>query len=467
MQPDIVDVHFFERRNKVRNYLHFDRKISNKKIFEYVTNSEIISTHSFFPTISYSLKEEKICKKSKSKRFFSVGGKLKSRYIIDENSYKEKLRLINFPSHIDGNIYAYYSKILELNYSKYLSDNDLESNVIAFRKITEIDKSGDKKSLCNIHFARNVFNFIEAKKNCFVLCLDISGFFDNLDHQILKENWVQLLNESKLPKDHYQVYKSLTKYSYVDKRDLYSVLGLSLNSRTLHKNLDRLCDIQTFRKKIRENKLIKKNLKNKGIPQGSPMSGMLSNIYMMDFDKEVSKLVSELNGQYFRYCDDMIFIIDEEFADKLNQFILDKISNIKLNINIKKTQKIIFKNGKIQINNPPSFNYPNKLQYLGVLFDGENVFLRETGLSKFHYKFRKAIRMRSKHYKKLKLSNNHNNQEMYMKTLHSRFTYIGNRNYVSYAYRVANTLESKNIRSQIKSHFSDFNDYLDKKMKKI
>ena len=65
MTLNIVDIEFFKRRNKVRNYLHFDQKISNKKLFEYVTDKEFVSRNSFFPTISYSLKEEKISKKNK------------------------------------------------------------------------------------------------------------------------------------------------------------------------------------------------------------------------------------------------------------------------------------------------------------------------------------------------------------------------------------------------------------------
>lgn len=462
MIQNVVDIDFFERRNKVRNYLHFDQKKSNKKIFEYVSNKEKISEHSFFPTISYFIIEEKISKKQKK----ILGNKL----VINKNSYRQKPRLINFPSHIDGNIYAYYSKILELHYSNYLVSNQLESNVIAFRKITENIGSNKKRSLCNIDFAKKVFDFIHEKNNCFVLCLDISGFFDNLDHDILKSNWSKLLQEKKLPKDHYQVYKSLTKYSYVKKEDLYKALGLSLNSRRLHRkptSLKRLCDIETFREKIRKGNLIKKNLKNKGIPQGSPVSGMLSNIYMIDFDKEMSELVAEMNGRYYRYCDDMILVIDEEFSEKVIDLISIRINDIKLKINDKKTQKIVFKDGKVKINNSPSFNFPNKLQYLGVVYDGENVFLRENGLSKFHFKLRKAIRMRSKHYAKLKLNNNHNNQEMYMKSLYRRFTYIGNRNYVSYAYRVANTFESKNIKFQVKDHFTIFNSYLDKKMNGI
>lgn len=468
MTLKIVDIDFFTRRNKVRNYRHFDQKLSSERLFEYVTNESEISKHSFYPTISYSLKEEKISKTKKKTIPIDINNKgLGYKKVIDQNSYKDKIRLINFPSHIDGNIYAYYSKILESYYSTYLSNNNLESNVIAFRKIQEIDSSGNKRSLCNIHFARNVFNFIEKKQNCFVLCLDISGFFDNLDHEVLKENWAKLLEETKLPKDHYQVYKSLTKYSYVDKYDLYKVLELSLNSRKSSQGSRRLCDIKTFREKIRGNKLIKKNFKSKGIPQGSPISGMLSNLYMMDFDKVLARLVSEMNGQYFRYCDDMIFIIDECFSDKIMQLISDEINRIKLTINDKKTQKIIFKDGKLVVNNPPTFNFPNQLQYLGVLFDGDDVFLRETGISKFHYKFRKAIRMRSKNYAKLKSKNKHNKHRMYMRTLYTRFTYIGKRNYVSYAYRVANVFESKNIKSQIKGHFTTFNEYLDIKRNDI
>lgn len=448
-----IDVNFFQKRNRVRNYLHFDKKINNLLIFEYVTDVKNIESHAFLPTISYVLNDKKINRKKFKKDK------------ITKKDYKDKERVINFPSHLDGNIYAYYSKILEKYYEKFLKNQDLVDSVIAFRKITKINSKGNKYSLCNINFAKEVFDKIRSKKNCTVLCFDISGFFDNLDHELLKGNWCDLIGVDKLPLDHFKVFQSLTEFSYVEKKELYKKLNLSLNSKRLHRSLDRLCDIRTFRDKVRKEGLIHVNKSQKGIPQGSPLSGMLSNIYMMNFDKLCSVMMNNLNGCYFRYCDDMIFIFDNSNDNTLDAVlkIFFEIEKMNLKINHKKTQKIVFKDGIVQQSEPESFNFPLKLQYLGILYDGNNVFLRETGLSKFHHKLRKAIRMRSAHYKKLQEKDRHNNNDIYMRTLYERFTYIGNRNYISYTYRVAKEFESKNIKRQIKGHFNIFTDYLDKK----
>lgn len=448
-----IDIDFFKKRNKTRNYLHFDKKVNNSIIFDYVKDVKNIEKHAFLPTLSYVLNEKKIYRKNSKKNK------------ITKNDFKDKERLINFPGHMDGNIYAYYSKILESHYERFLTEKGLEHSIIAFRKISKVDFRGKDFSLCNIYFAKEVFETIHAKKSCTVLCFDISGFFDNLDHEILKKNWCSLIGSDCLPLDHFKVYKSLTEFSYVEKKSLYKKLDLSLNSRRLHEKLERLCDIKTFREKVRAEGLIHVNKTKKGIPQGSPLSGMLSNIYMMNFDDLILGLMREVNGNYFRYCDDMIFIFDNSNDSTLNTVlkIFFEIEKINLKLNHKKTQKITFKDGIVEKTNSESFNFPSKLQYLGVLYDGENVFLRETGLSKFHYKLRKAIRMRSAHYRKLERKNKHNNHDIYMRTLFTRFTYIGSRNYVSYVYRVANEFDSKNVKRQIKGHFNTFNNYLDQK----
>ena len=139
--------------------------------------------------ISYKLNDEKICRQNK-KRIHTIasdGTLIKKKTKISKLDFKEKERLINFPSHIDGNIYAYYSYLLSLEYEKYLNSNNLSGNIIAFRKVVYKENSSKSVSMCNIHFAKQVFEYIKQKKNCSVLCLDISGFFDNLNHELLKK----------------------------------------------------------------------------------------------------------------------------------------------------------------------------------------------------------------------------------------------------------------------------------------
>ena len=107
-----IDVNFFKKRNKFRSYLHFDEKRNDLFVYEYVTDVEKIEQHAFLPTISYILNDRKINRK-----------KLKKDKITN-NDYKDKERLINFPCHLDGNIYAYYSKILEKYYEVFLKNEN-------------------------------------------------------------------------------------------------------------------------------------------------------------------------------------------------------------------------------------------------------------------------------------------------------------------------------------------------------
>ncbi len=193
------------------------------------------------------------------------------------------------------------------------------------------------------------------------------------------------------------------------------------------------------------------------------MSGLLSNIYMMDFDEAMSKHLAEIDGKYFRYCDDMIFVFDKSHKLEVQTLVKAEINKLKLPINDKKTQETEFKNGISTFNSASiNYNYPCKLQYLGLLFDGENIYLRETGLSRYNRKLRKAIRMRTSHYHRLE-SSQRNGSSMYMRKLHTRFTYIDKRNYIGYVFRVANVHGSNNVKRQVKGHYRLFNEYLAKK----
>lgn len=475
-----MNENFFEKRNKYRNYLHFDDKKNATWLYNYVCQPANIETHSFFPFINYKIVERKYQRKNRNLKIFEFSPSSlpirpyvcrSTNYFTKEGKkllhYKAKTREINFASHIDSNIYAYYSHLLASPYEQFLSTHHLYNHVLAFRKVQK-NVEDTKKSQCNIDFCKTVFDEIRQRQTCVVLCFDITKFFDNLDHQILKDVWNKLLGTPKLPNDHYQVFKSLTQFASVDKRSIYKTLNISLNNKRPKKNgkrLTRLCSIHEFRDKVRRNNLIEVNKKGYGIPQGSPISGMLSNVYMMSFDLALHDYMQTIGGEYFRYCDDILCICSNDYAIELKKFIENKVSELKLKINDKKTQTVIFVDGQVALPAEEiSFNFPNKLQYLGLTFDGSKVALRESGISKYHYKMRKAIRMRVRHFKNLKENKKLTANKMYMRKLYKKYTYIGKRNYISYVFRVAQIHDSKNVKRQISGHFNDFNNYLDRKL---
>ncbi|MFS2167674.1 hypothetical protein ACCD09_28505, partial [Variovorax sp. Varisp62] len=116
-----------------------------------------------------------------------------------------KERPISYASHVDSHIYAFYTESLNGLYEAKLQELGLEENVMAFRALGK----------SNVDIAKLAFDRIKSRKKSVALALDITGFFDNLDHHILKISWQNLLNLKQLPKDHFNVFKSISKYSWV------------------------------------------------------------------------------------------------------------------------------------------------------------------------------------------------------------------------------------------------------------
>jgi len=414
---------------RLRHYLHFDRPIGESKAADMVATPEIIARHSFYPFLSYEVTSKKISKE---------GGNVQ---------YKDKVRPIAFASHVDSHIYSYYGHLLSELYEERLERLGIGQSVLAFRKLGK----------SNIDFALDAFNDISKRGACTAIAFDISGFFDNLDHCILKNLWCSLCGVERLQPDHYAVYKSITKFSIVDRKLLYRQLGYSLNNPPV--NLKRVCSPDEFRNKVRKAGLVVKNSNERGIPQGSPISAILSNIYMLDFDEFVADTVREQGGSYYRYCDDMLFIVPTQWRNNIADLVRRKIKSLKIDINVKKTEIRDFTHdgGQLQSDKP--------LQYLGFMFDGKQITIRSAAFARHSARMRKAVRLAKK--KKIKensarIQNGKSPDDLYKRKLYSKYSHLGKRNFVRYGLRAARKMNSKAISRQIKPLWKRLKEEIDK-----
>lgn len=376
---------------KTKGYTHFDTR--KKEYWHYlnnIKNPEWVERHAFYPFIHYQ--EEK-------KKFDGNELIIKSP------------RDIRYSSHIDRYIYEYYNDMLSKKYNKYVKENGINQVAIAYR--TNLNKS-------NIHFSRDMFKYLHSKEKAFIMVSDFSNFFDNLDHKYLKERLKGLLNVKTLPNDYYKVLKSITKYSYIEYEDILKELGLTHKQLTkMHK--DRLFEIEEFRK-FKKDK-IHTNEKDYGMVQGSAISSVMSNIYMIKFDKLINDFVTSNNGIYRRYSDDIIIIIPD-ISKSLD--IYNKIMNIKkliprLVLSPEKT-KCFLKKGNIissiDISKRKVIKDNTIIDYLGFSYDGKFVKIREKTVAKYYRKMYARI----KTINKWTIKTGHN---IGRKKLYKQYSYLG------------------------------------------
>ena len=351
---------WLEKNSNCASYAHFDYKVSLKDIIDDVKKQEWVCKHAFKPFIHFK-KETK--KYNGSERI-------------------PKIRQLNYASHYDRCIYQYYSYLLNEKYNERAKELNISNVSIAYRNIL-------KKS--NVHFAKQAFDFIKTHNDCVVIISDFTNFFDTLDHEYLKKQLCKLLGVEKLPEDYYKVFKSITKYSYVDKAEIQELC----EALKIAKSKKILMPISV----LRENPQYIKQNKNKcGVPQGVAISSILSNVYMMDFDKRCDEMVRRKGGLYLRYSDDAMFVfpgMKQADAKWLYYKITQEINKIpKLTLSTGKT-RVYFCNGRSVENCDVEIgtdqNSKNEIDYLGFSYNGEIIKIRERTVSKYYYRaYKKA-----------------------------------------------------------------------------
>jgi len=413
-----------------RSYLHFDSPINRQSAQKLVEGPQTVGRHSFFPFISYVITTQKVRKKE--------GGGVELR--------DPKDREIAYAAHRDSHIFAHYAEELRIQYEELLTSKGLTNTVTAFRRVRRTHE-GRVVSFKSIHFADEAFEAIKRMGPCSVLAMDVSDFFGNLDHKLLKDAWCNVIGETMLPEDHYAVFKAVTRYSKVDRYALYETLGIDpLHPRRGRKT--RLCTALEFRNLVRGGGLCQVNKTGKGIPQGSPISAMLSNIYMLGFDEVMKEFASINRGLYRRYCDDILLILPTaELRKQGEELILQLCSDLKLPINLDKTERIDFefRDGKLTT--------PKPLQYLGFTFDGRNKRVRPASVARYYKKMRKgvartkAIRFRADREKGLIFTT-----WLRRKKLFIQYTYLGRHNFPAYVFEAARIMNEPRMKRQIKPH---------------
>ena len=486
---------------KLKGYPHFSRKHDFKDkswVTSYCLNEDSVANHAFYPFIH---------RVDTQRRFRRVKEGATPKERAKRKSSKKK-REISYANHLDSAIYSYYSQLLQAKYETYLKENqDLSDSVLAYRSKEKLGKPSS-----NIHFAKEVFNYIRTyPENRFrVLTLDISSFFDNLSHRKVKSVWKQIMEFTKgMPDDHYNVFKSITKYSYVDFHDVFKTFSDIHKVKRPH-HLKRLkeddllsfCSSpKMFRERVAQNNLIRtpkeKNSlgqwvrSSKGIPQGSPISPTIANIYMLDFDEEVSNYMQKCNGLYRRYSDDLFFVYPENKHEELQKNIHSWLSEHCLTLEAKDEKKQEFRISRKsdgQINCEQLLNtswHKRSIDYLGLTFNGEVIRLKSASLAKYYRKSKKSV------YRSASFANTMGRRNgkpyIFKNIIYKRHTHLGAQrrmifkrshkdangkwvfkcskkhswgNYLTYGYKAKSILDgtdTKAVKNQLKNHFKNIN----------
>lgn len=500
---------------KLKGYPHIGLPLENRhadEIAEYVQDEKKIASHSFKPFIYKEMKSRKY-----RRALDDEGNRLDYRVYIGT-----KARNIYYVSHFDAQVYSYYAHKLSVLYENELQANGISECVTAYRSIPTRENPDVNK--CSAHFAKEAFDLIRDFEcdDFRVLVIDISNFFDSLDHNKLKKKWTRLLdpNSRSLPLDHYNIFKSLTRISYINENQIFNEFKNEIWVRKhdggyRQKRVSRkkflynnkavaFCKNQDFQERVLNKGLVKKftiidkskqteKPKVAGIPQGTPISAVLANIYMMEFDKSIKNWLTAKGGIYRRYSDDMFFICRKDDEESLLKKLQQELKGEGFSFQNEKTQNVRFYrnqhglNCEVKNHISGQWNPGKKLSYLGFDFDGKRVLLKSQSLAKYYRKMKLNVR-RGAHFAK---QSNKPKDHIYKRPLYKKFSVLGAGrkriyvrdklnpkkwvrterydwgNYLSYVYLAAKIMDEPVIKRQVRRHQRVLKRYIDKHQAKV
>ncbi len=187
----------------LKRYPHFDQVLKPEEVLALVTNPTRVAQNAFFPLLRYTKHWQP---------FRPSRDSVKARP-------KPKDRPIRYAARRDAYIFAYYRHLLREPYEAELARLGVAHCPVAYRRIpTEADA---RRGKCNIQFAQEAVTRIRKLGDCHAIAVDISSYFESINHERLKALWCRLLGAETLPDDHFAVFKNITKYRVVDRVAAY------------------------------------------------------------------------------------------------------------------------------------------------------------------------------------------------------------------------------------------------------
>ncbi|HEY4199203.1 MAG TPA: reverse transcriptase/maturase family protein [Devosiaceae bacterium] len=349
----MTDFHF-----RPRGYKHFDRTVGLSFV-DKTADPDFVADHIFSPLIHYV--------------------KSTKRYKPKKHKVELKPRPIMYASHRDACIFARYAAALNERLDEYYAARDLSGCVIAYRALGK----------GNYHFSAEAYQHAAQKAPCTIMAFDVSGFFDNLNHKRLKNRLKTLLGVSSLTPGWHNVFRAITRFRFVLLDDLqqHPVFG----SRLLEKGaapVGTVAEVKAAGVELRRNgqQFNPARSGEAGIPQGTPISAALSNVFMIEFDEKAKTFCDGMGAFYRRYSDDIIVICKPDDAAVAQAEIEKLMAAEELELSKDKTEITQF-----NIPTPGAPAARKFAQYLGFTFYHGAAGLRPSSMSRQWRKLRQAL----------------------------------------------------------------------------